>query len=110
MFKFRLLGKVLNFSLKALINKISYEPIKVYLKNQVEPVVKVVKILTDKNPKNNEQLKKLWEEERAEFKLESLESSKEIIQLEMRDGEGKELIIELLCDEIEELKTLKLAS
>lgn len=79
-----------------LLDKIEYDPIKGYVQATYDRMTKVAEVITDANPEDQEQLKALWETEKPQFIVDSLDTAIEIVQAEVHDPVATAIIVDLL--------------
>ncbi len=79
-----------------LLDKIEYAPVKGYVQATYDRMTKVAEVVTDADPQDQEQLKALWEQEKHQFVVDTLDSAIEIVQAEVHDETASAIIIDLL--------------
>lgn len=85
MFVSPLINLAFNLLDRYLISKITFAPLREYVQGRYALLKSVADVLTDKNPNNNEQLQKVWENY-DEIELDaSLETAARIIEIRMKD-------------------------
>jgi len=79
MFRITIINLALSLIDRFLIQKIKYSILRTYLQVNLNTIRDVTDVLTDENPKNNEQLAQLWEDKKESLINTSLDSAAAII-------------------------------
>lgn len=86
---------------RLLINRITFEPLRLFFRNLLNPAKTVADILTNENPNNADELKAFWEKNQLQLLDNTLETAKGIINVKVKDEVLKTAILAIL-DEIDE--------
>jgi dihydrofolate reductase len=86
---------------RLLINRITFEPLRLFFRNLLSPAKNVADILTNENPNNAEEMKAFWEKNQMQLLDNSLETAKSIINVKVKDEILRTAILAIL-DELDD--------
>jgi hypothetical protein len=96
MFKRVLIFMALRLIKTLLLDKITYAPAKAYIGGVYGRLEKVATIFTDSNPEDDNQLRDLWEAEKGQFIVDSINATQEIITIEVDNPVVRDILLEAL--------------
>lgn len=79
-----------------LLDKIEYAPAKAYIQGTYNRLEKVATVLTDNNPDDQAQLAQLWESEKSNLFIETIDSAQAIITVEVDNPAIRDILLETL--------------